>query len=400
MQLTTDGSLTTSAQITLDTIERAQEAARDILMALRQQVNSNPPVKSPTFTIARAAELINRSASAIRLAETDGRLPAKARTDGGHRCGYTLEDLDHMREVFGTRPWRSAGDPPAIIAVQNFKGGVGKSTLTVHIAEYLAIHGYRVLVVDADAQASTTMHFGYVPDIDIDQEETIFASLRLIAPVPIRSLVRKTHYHNLDLIAANLDLYNAEYEIAAILREAKKSALTRLRDALHPLAQDYDVVLLDPPPALGMVSLSVLYAANALMIPVPPSMNDYASTAAFLKILHETMSALADTEYGPPLAPEYNFIHMVIAKSDARNATHKSNIDMINGTFGKMVLESEIASSAEFEHASSEMRSVFDPRETAINHSVRNRCLAMVNSLGREVVRKIHRTWPSTVSES
>jgi chromosome partitioning protein len=395
MQLTSDESLTLSAKTTLDTIERAQEAATEILKALRQQVNSNPPVKSPTFTIAKAAELINRSASAIRLAEADGRLPSKERTEGGHRRGYTLEDLDKMREVFGTRPWREAGDPPAIIAVQNFKGGVGKSTLTVHIAEYLAIHGYRVLVVDADAQASTTMHFGHVPDLDISEEETIFAALRLIAPVPIQRLVRKTHYHNLHLIAANLDLYNAEYEIAAIIRQFKKSGLTRLRDALRPLAQDYDVVLLDPPPALGMVSLSVLYAANALMIPVPPSMNDYASTAAFLKILHETMSSLAESDHGSSLAPEYNFIHMVIAKSDARNATHKSNIDMINGSFGKMVLDSEIASSAEFEHASSEMRSVFDPRESALNHSVRNRCLAMINSLGREVERKIHRTWPS-----
>lgn len=398
MHLTSDESLTTSAKVTLDTIERAQESATYILQALREQVSSNPPVKSPTFTIARAAELISRSASAIRLAESDGRLPTKARTEGGHRRGYTLEDLDNMREVFGTRPWRAAGDPPAIIAVQNFKGGVGKSTLTVHIAEYLAIHGYRVLVIDADAQASTTMHFGYIPDIDIKEEETLYAALRLIAPVPIKQLVRKTHYFNLDLIPANLDLYNAEYEIAAIMREAKKSALTRLRTALTPLAEDYDVVILDPPPALGMISLSVLYAANALMIPVPPSMNDYASTAAFLKILHETMSQLAETDNGPPLAPEYNFIHMVIAKSDARNATHKSNIDMINGSFGKMVLETEIASSAEFEHASSDMRSVFDPRETAVNHSVRNRCLSMLNALGREIARKIERTWPSKQS--
>ena len=387
-------SVSPSAMSTLDLIEQNRTLAIEILETLRDQVNSNPPMQSPTYTISQAGDLVSRSASAIRLAESDGRLPPKQRTEGGHRQGYGLKDLDHMRQVFGTRPWRAESDAPAVIACQNFKGGVGKSTLTVHLAQYLAIHGYRVLIIDADAQASTTMNFGYVPDVDISEDSTLYAALRLEEPRSLRSAVRKTHYHNLDLIPANLNLYNAEYEIAAILPKVGTAALTRLRDSIGKLAADYDVVLMDPPPALGMISLSVLYAANALVIPTPPSMTDFASTAAFLQILHETMGSLANG--GDGLAPEYNFIHMVIAKSDARNATHKSNIDMINGVFGKMVLETEIGLSAEFEHATSEMRSVFDPRSTPVNHSVRSRCLAMLNGLGREVENKIRKTWPST----
>lgn len=378
---------------TLDQIARGHELAMDVLENLRDEVNSNPPLTSPTFTISDAAALVSRSASAIRLAEAEGRLPPQPRTEVGQRQRYNLKDLDHMREVFGTRPWRRESDEPAVIACQNFKGGVGKSTLTVHLSQYLAIRGYRVLVIDADAQATTTMNFGHVPDVDIAEDETLYATLRLVTPRPLEAVIRRTHYHNLDLIPANLQLYNAEYEIAATLRELKSAAFTRLAQALEAVKENYDVVILDPPPALGMISLSVLYAANALIIPTPPSMNDFASTAAFLSMLHDTMSTLADRPGG--IVPNYNFIHMVVAKADARNATHKSNTDLIEGVFGRMVLESHISLSAEFEHASSEMRSVFDPRHTTMNHSVRNRCLTMLNRLGHEIEGKIRKTWPS-----
>src|SRR3546814_19057416 len=79
--------------------------------------------RGPTFPISKAAALVGRTASAIREAERDGRLPSRDRTASGHRVHYPLEEIDHMREVFGTRPWRGPPDPPAIISVCNFKGG-------------------------------------------------------------------------------------------------------------------------------------------------------------------------------------------------------------------------------------------------------------------------------------
>ncbi|MBH9807654.1 chromosome partitioning protein, partial [Clostridioides difficile] len=79
---------------------------------------------------------------------------------------------------FGTRPWRKPEDPCAVIAVQNFKGGVGKSTLSVHLAQYLAIQGYRVCLIDCDSQASSTTLFGYVPDLDLTENQTLYPFLR------------------------------------------------------------------------------------------------------------------------------------------------------------------------------------------------------------------------------
>src|SRR3546814_19982629 len=89
--------------------------------------------------------------------ESDGRRPEQPRNDFGRRENYTLEQLNQMREVFGTQPHRGPEDEPMIIPFQNFNGGVGKSTLAIHAAQYLAVRGYRVLLIAADAQASTTL---------------------------------------------------------------------------------------------------------------------------------------------------------------------------------------------------------------------------------------------------
>ena len=84
--------------------------------------------------------------------------------------GYTLEQIQAFRRHFGELPWRDpATDQPIVVACQNFKGGVGKSTTCVNLAHYLALKGYRVLVVDTDSQATTTSMFGYVPDAEISR---------------------------------------------------------------------------------------------------------------------------------------------------------------------------------------------------------------------------------------
>jgi chromosome partitioning protein len=118
--------------------------------------------RAPRFSITRAAELVGRTGAAIREAEKEGRLPEVARTQSGRRVGYSLTEINAMRGVFGTRPWRDQADPLAIIAVQNFKGGVGKSTVSVHLAQFLATRGYRVCLIDCDSQGSSTTMLGYI----------------------------------------------------------------------------------------------------------------------------------------------------------------------------------------------------------------------------------------------
>ena len=157
-------SVSTLAQRTSSVLERLRDSARSARADERRE---------PTFPIGKAAELVGRTAAAIREAEKDGRLPPPPRTENNRRVGYTLAQLNDMRGLFGTRPWRAATDPCCVIAVQNFKGGVGKSTLSVHLAQYLAIKGYRVALIDCDSQASATTLFGYVPHLDLTEEDPL-----------------------------------------------------------------------------------------------------------------------------------------------------------------------------------------------------------------------------------
>jgi chromosome partitioning protein len=109
-----------------------------------------------------------------------------------------------MREVLGAAPHRAPLDVPAVIAVQNFKGGVGKSTVTTHLAHYFAVQGYRVLVVDCDSQATTTTLFGFNPHFNITREETLYPYLS-IDPTQADLLyaVKRTPWPNVDLIPSN-----------------------------------------------------------------------------------------------------------------------------------------------------------------------------------------------------
>ena len=268
-----------SGPVLLDAMAALNQRAEDVISRLRASVFApgDEKIVDFRFTITKTAEMVGRSSEAIRQAEAEGRLPPPRLAANGRREGYSLAEVNHMRDVFGTRPRRGEGDPPIILAVQNFKGGVGKSTLTCHIAQYLALKGYRVAIVDCDSQASSTTLCGFNPDIDIDDEETLLPFFRHGGAPDLQYAVRPTAWPGIDLIPSNLGLYQAEYEAAARMR-GNADALERLRRGVESMAERYDVVLLDPPPALGMISLAVLRAANALLIPTPPSTVDFAST--------------------------------------------------------------------------------------------------------------------------
>ena len=156
------------------------ERTGDLRQAFRDNNFSPDSIKKDTkrYSMKEAAEMVGRSHQAIRDAEADGRAAPPELGDNGRRLGFTLKQVNTLRDVFGTRPSRGEGDEPVILAVQNFKGGVAKSTLSTHLAEYLARAGYRVLLVDCDSQASTTSTFGYLPDQDLCEEDTLLPFFR------------------------------------------------------------------------------------------------------------------------------------------------------------------------------------------------------------------------------
>ncbi len=376
-------SVATLANRASSVLEKLRDSARSARADERRE---------PTFTISKAADLVGRTAAAIRDAEKDGRLPEAARTENNRRERYTLAQLNDMRGVFGTRPYRAPEDPCCVVAVQNFKGGVGKSTVAVHLAQYLAIRGYRVALIDCDSQASATTLFGYVPDLDLDEDDTLYPFLREDERTSLDYALRKTHFDGLELIPANLRLFNSEYELAArMARGGFHQLLDRLKVGIDSIADRFDVIVLDPPPALGAISLSVLRAANSLVVPVPPTVMDFSSTAAFLSMLDETIEQL--DEEG--LAPELQFLRFVGSKVDDNKSMQKELLNLMRTLFGHAMVRTPLKDSAEIDNATARLMTVYELDGPATSSAVRNRCLGYLDGVNSEIEVDIRSMWPS-----
>lgn len=345
------------------------------------------------YGIAEAAQLLGCSTNRIRMAEDDGRLPLAPTGSNGRRPGYSIDELLHMREVLGASPQRAPLDMPAIIAVQNFKGGVGKSTVTTHLAHYLAVQGYRVLVVDCDSQATTTTLFGFNPHFNIRQDETLYPYLS-IEPTQsdLSYAIHKTPWPNVDLIPSNLELFDVEYELAATGVDGNSvlaSRFRKLKRGLLEAARDYDIVLLDPPPALGTISLAVMQAANALLVPLAATTPDFCSTVQFLSMMNQVTGQLIEAG----IDVEYDFVRLICSKFDSNDPSHAMVRQIMEQAFGPALLPVPILDSAEISHAALRMMTVYELERPIGTPRTHKRCRTNLDDAMGQIEALVRRGW-------
>ena len=144
------------------------------------------------------------------------------------------------------------------IAVANQKGGVGKTTTAVNLAACLAKEGRKVLLIDSDPQGNATSGLGFDKR---DVKKCIYDAL--INEVPMADTLKHTAYENLDVIPATIQLAGAEIELVSLMNREG-----RLKNALERIKHDYDYVIIDCPPSLGLLTINALTAASSVMIPV------------------------------------------------------------------------------------------------------------------------------------
>lgn len=149
--------------------------------------------------------------------------------------------------------------PARIIAMCNQKGGVGKTTTAINLAAALAEYGRRVLIVDFDPQGAASVGLG-ISAHELDQ--TVY-NLLLDRDVQIHDVIRRTAFENLDVLPANIDLSAAEVQL--VNEVARENILSRV---LRPVADEYDVILIDCQPSLGLLTVNALTAAHGVLIPL------------------------------------------------------------------------------------------------------------------------------------
>ena len=289
---------------------------------------------------------------------------------------FTLEEVLTLRDHFATegsatkdyRPYRPAGLPAKICAVANFKGGSGKTTTCAHLAMAAALDGYKVLVIDLDSQASMTSILGgqvedewgtVFPLIAKDYAQAVLAENQVreaagTAPLPLdetmtealtvspRNLIQKTHWPNIDLIGAQLNLYWAEFQIP-VWRMGLRS--WPLWDALgnflstEGILDQYDIIFLDTPPALGYLTINSLSAADILLVPLGASFLEFDSTGRFFDMLYSIFASIEDGENRQRRALgldeikfEWDVVRAIITRFDAGQQTDLANV--IQAYFG------------------------------------------------------------------
>lgn len=185
------------------------------------------------FSPAETARLIGIGEAYLRQIAAERPELDAAQASG--RRSYSVEDMDEIRKFLdqgarGTRrylPHRRDGEELQVIAVMNFKGGSGKTTTSAHLAQYLALRGYRVLAIDLDPQASLSALFGHQPEIDVGPNETLYGAIRYDDERrPIAEIVRGTYIPNLHIVPGNLELMEFEHDTPrALMRRAPGDTL-------------------------------------------------------------------------------------------------------------------------------------------------------------------------------
>lgn len=346
-----------------------------------------------TFGPTAAAELVGRTPEALAKAEKERRLPAPKQLGNGRRY-YTLEDLTQIREALNIKIGKSIQEDAVVVAVQNFKGGVGKSTITKHFADYLALRGYRVLVIDCDPQASTTTMFDIKPESLLDEEQTLgnFLSPRSTFD-DFRMAIHDTAWPTIKIVPSSLGLQDAEWDLTATLREggqAVREGLQRLRIGIESVLKKFDVILLDPPPAMGFLGLNVMAAATGLLIPVPARQLDYLSTIHFMDTIADNIEILE--ENGTPV--DYGFIRIVCSAYTPSKPGENDMWKMMQSTYANFLLSQPILASEEIKNATQAFRSVYESKPSA-SHATYQRCRDNLDNVFGEVLQQVRAQWPS-----
>ena len=214
--ITTD----TPSELALDISERMNTAIREHLLSAFAPDNSK---SLRLFPATEVAELLGVSSQFMRKVHAEGTLPEPKEIKGGRRY-YSGDELLNARAVLEESsrkeghylPGRRDSEAMQVWQFMNFKGGSSKSTSTIHLAHYLTLRGYKVLVVDLDPQGSLTSMCGISPEIEFDGL-TIYHAIRYQDPVPLSEVIVKTYFPGLSLAPARLLLSEFETESAVHL---------------------------------------------------------------------------------------------------------------------------------------------------------------------------------------
>jgi chromosome partitioning protein len=359
------------------------------------------------FTSGEAARLIGVTDGYLRQLSISGEGPSPEVGAGGRRL-YSLADVNALRAHLAGQGGakarhylrrRQPGEHLQVVAITNFKGGSGKTTTSAHLAQYLALQGYRTLAIDLDPQASLSALFGYQPELDLSGNDTLYGAIRYDEErVELSSIIRPTYFDGLDLVPGNLELQEFEHTTPQHLAARGQGRageaghdlfFARVQQAISTVEANYDVVVIDCPPQLGYLTLSALCAATSVIVTVHPQMLDVASMSQFLFMTSDLLAVVR--EAGGEL--NYDFLRYLITRYEPNDGPQTQISGFLRTQFGDRVLTAPMLKSTAVSDAGLSKQTLYEVGRENFNRATYDRAYEALTAVNAEIEALLIQSW-------
>ena len=363
--------------------------------------NIFPPEAQKTirnFSAAETASLLGIAEGYLRQIGADRAQPSGPKNG---RRSYSVGDIAELRKQLdqgtrGTRrylPHRRDSEHLQVITVMNFKGGSAKTTTAAHMAQWLALHGYRTLAVDLDPQASLSTLFGLHPELDVGANDTLYGAIRYDEEKrSIADIVRATYIPGLHIIPGNIELQEFEYWTPrALMNKAPGDTMffARVGQALAEAQNHYDIVVIDCPPQLGYLTLSALTAATAVLITIHPQKLDVMSMSQFLQMTGDLLSTVADAG----ASTSYDWLKYLITRFEPGDGPQTQVAAFLRSILTDSVLTNPMLKSTAISDAGLTNQTIFEVERKQFTKTTYDRALESVNQVNSEIEALIKGAW-------
>lgn len=350
------------------------------------------------FSMAEAAHYLGVSPNNLKRLHLEGKGPEPEIAAGGRRF-YSAEQMIEVRQYLDKNgrsdakkylPFRKGSEKLQVIAVVNFKGGSGKTTTAAHLAQHLALTGHRVLAIDLDPQASLSALNGFQPELD--KNPSLYDAIRYDdKKQSIRDVILPTNFPLLDIIPANLELQEYEYDTPLAMQESKegKRFYVRLASSLRDVDEQYDVVVIDCPPALGYLTLTALTAATSVLITVHPQMLDLMSMSQFLLMLGNITKTVKNVGANVSM----DWLRYLITRYEPTDIPQAQMLGFMHSILAEEILRNPMLKSTAISDAGLTKQTLYEVERSRFNHQTYDRAIEALDAVNFEIQGLIHQAW-------
>ncbi|MGE8106896.1 plasmid partitioning protein RepA [Allorhizobium sp. NPDC080224] len=372
-------------------LEQGGEISSKLDMLRMEKFPPNAQKTLRLFPLAEVAQFVGVSPSYLKKLHLQGKGGEPYTTSTGRRY-YTAAQMNDLRALLDRVPQRRAGEKLQVIAVVNFKGGSGKTTTSAHLAQFLALSGYRVLAVDLDPQASLTALYGIQPELD--EKPSFYEAIRYDeGRRSITEIIQPTNFPNLHVVPANLELQEYEYEtpLAMQRKDSMEGKLfyTRIGTALAEVDDQYDVVVIDCPPQLGYLTLTALTAATSVLITVHPQMLDIMSMSQFLLMLGDILKSVE----GAGVNVSLDWFRYLITRFEPMDVPQQQMVGFMQSMFAQQMMKNHMVKTTAVSDAGLTKQTLYEVERSQFTSATYDRAREAMDLVNGEVIDLLETAW-------